>query len=163
MIILSIFIIFGAILNRARGTRFWKYFDSTSATRWFFSFLMGCMAAFIVSADFRLGMEVLLLTTFTMYLWCVFGWDSYWSAAIGHGLRSRLWGLKMLTLRHSLGMPCLIGLSLLTGHWTLFIAGPLLFGLPYFIFGYLTPNKAVNNAEMVIGAVWVFLIIFILR
>lgn len=148
--------VIGALLNRGRGTRFWEHCPSTTLTRVMFSYGMGVLAAFMVLPDLRLFVEVLLWVTVSMYFWSVWGWDRFWSSAIGDDSQhNRLWGLKMLTLRHSLGIPCLVGLSWLTGHWTAFILTPLLFGLPYFISGYVTPRRfVVAVPEMMIGATW---------
>ena len=164
MILAAIAISLGAILNRARGTEWWDHSNDTGG-RWGMAAGMGLIAASLVLPDLRLAGEVALWVAMSMFFWAVFPWDAYWSAAIGHdATHSRLWGLGWLTLRHSLGIPCLIGLSWLTGHYTPFIAGPLLFGLPYYISGYATPGaNVIRNAELAVGGMWCLWYILILQ
>lgn len=148
-----------AFLNRARGTRLFEHTTSTMISR---IVSMGLMAAYLSAEALMLdvgGVRSLCLLAWawaSLLLWCDEAWDDLWSACIGHDPNhSRLWGLMMLTLRMSLGIPYFVGVAYITGHsdraW--YAAASLLLGLPYYIWGYLQPNKAINFAEPTVGTI----------
>ena len=161
---LYILIIVGSILNRARGSKLFGCTESTAVARWVFAASMGIIAALMIPAP-QVGFAVFLWVMLSMYFWSMFGWREYCSAAVGNEIaRSRLWGLGQLSMRHSAGVHCLVGLCWLSGHWTPLIMAPAAFGLPYYLLGYVTaPNKAWAGAEYVIGAAWVLLYSMVLN
>jgi hypothetical protein len=182
-----------ALLNRGRGSHFGNEIDSTVASRLITSFGMAILTMIAAQADEYRGNMILVWAFVGVSVWEWFGWDNYWSAAIGNPtnimkpcfppvdwlmarlpffkslylaqgtpFKLRLWGAVAMGLRQSLATPCIIGLAFLTGHpdhaW--YAAGTLLFGLPYFIAGYLYPKAPVMVADYVVGGALGFIFYF---
>jgi hypothetical protein len=153
-----------ALLNRGRGSRFWDTLPSTTISRLAATAGMAILVYpfGLLSGGILHAVGMFFWTWAALMFWCVFAWDSFWNAEIGTDpQRSRLWGLGMMALRMTLAVPCLIGLAFLAGqpqHAWLALATPLL-GLPYYVFGYLTPGtNVIRNAELAVGALLGFLI-----
>ncbi|OWK42209.1 hypothetical protein [Fimbriiglobus ruber] len=73
-----------AVMNRGRGSHFWSQIDSTVASR-LTSILGMSLCVILASGETDIRGDVLLAWTWaTLSLWEFFGWDNYWSAAIGN-------------------------------------------------------------------------------
>ena len=174
LIMIIPFMIAFAFLNRARGTRLYNLTNSTVSGR---MVSMGCMA--LLTSLLFVGNALNFCLAFTgvfisLMLWCSFGWDNYWSAAIGNttditkkicapvdwimaklpAMPLRLWGTIAMTLRMTFAMPAIIGVAFLSGNidHVIYGAGSLLFGLPYFISGAIYPKNPIGMAEYCVGA-----------
>jgi hypothetical protein len=138
-----------AILNRARGTKFFEMTTSTVKSRIFSTLLMASTIAFK-------GNNVILfpLCFIGLMFWCTFAWDEYWAAAIGNGPKSRWWGVKMLGIRGLFLYPTFVCIGIL-GHPLSYLVGltGVLQGIPYLIGGI--PKKkhySILIAESLWGA-----------
>jgi len=181
-----------AFMNRARGSRWFDLMASTSLSRILATMMMGGCAEIIV-IDRPYHAAVFFWTWASLYFWCVFSWDKYWSAAIGNptdlnvpafapvdwimrhvsslagpplsNMELRIWGLDAMTLRQSLAAVCLVGLAFITGHHErAFVSfGIITLGLPYFIAGLLSKKRPITYAEYGVGTVIGALIFLILR
>jgi hypothetical protein len=83
MLLTVCLILIFSILNRARGSQFFGLLDSTTEGRLIATFLMAVAAAIASLGDYFDMAEIILWTWAGLILWCVFGWDEYWGAAIG--------------------------------------------------------------------------------
>ncbi|MCE9565859.1 MAG: hypothetical protein K8U57_27860 [Planctomycetes bacterium] len=163
-----------SLLNRARGSQFWDTLPSTSATRILATLCMAVVTAATAWGDSARMTELLLWTWASLMLWCVFAWDNYWSAAIGNptdvhkpackavdrimarlpAMPLRLWGAVAMGIRQSFAVPCLVGLSIISGHPThaAYALATLSFGLIYLAAGYVWPKAPITVAEHAVGA-----------
>jgi hypothetical protein len=144
-----------AVLNRARGSQFYELANSTVLGRAISTFLMGVVAAFPFINDLLVFDLMLVWVWGSLMLWATPGWNKYWSAAIGNEIEySRLWGLGMMTLRQLLAVPCIIGVAIIASNsgFTAYALLPLLFGLPYYIAGWIDPHYNIPFAEYTVGA-----------
>lgn len=172
-----------AFLNRCRGSQWFGLIPSTSAGR-----ILACLGIGLSTLVYSLPNELLIptFTALSLFLWAVFAWDNYWSAAIGNptditkstfppvdfvmsllpSMNLRLWGLIALTLRSSLAAICFIGLAYLSGHDERMIAalGVLLFAFPYYINGYILDKSwVIKVSEYMVGAMIGILIWYVLH
>lgn len=163
-----------SLLNRARGSQFWDTLPSTSATRILATFGMALATAAAAGGDRARAAELLLWAWASLMLWCVFAWDNYWSAAIGNptdvhkpackpvdrimarlpAMPPRLWGTVAMGLRQSFAAPCLVGLSVISGHpsHAAYALATPSFGVIYLAAGYLRPKAPIALAEHAVGA-----------
>lgn len=156
---------FYALLNRARGTKLFNLVNSTVIGRLLSTMLMAVSASLAVIPETLLMLEVFGWLWASLMLWCTPAWDKYWSAAIGHDPdHSRLWGLAMMTLRMTLGAPAIIGLAFIINKplHAYYALGTLFMGLPYYVFGYLRPQKPIDYSEPVVGAILGLMIVLTL-
>jgi hypothetical protein len=168
-----------ALLNRGRGSHFGNEIDSTVASRLITALGMAVLTIIAAQTDEITGDIILVWVFAGISLWDWFGWDNYWSAAIGNhtdintasfkpvdwlmhllpAMSIRIWGTVAMGLRQSLASPCIVGLAFLTGHpehaW--YAAGTLLFGLPYLLAGYLF-KAPVMVAEYAVGGALGFIL-----
>lgn len=151
----SLYLLWMAICNRARGSGIYDHVESTTLTR--------LIATFGMAFSTALWCQNILLVTVWLWaslmLWCVPAWDAYWSAAIGNDPKhTRLWGLNAMTLRQCLGIPALAGFCYLVGGNPWFIAFPVLYGLPYYIWGHVISQQnavgPITYAEYTVGLLW---------
>lgn len=140
-------VILFAILNRARGSHFWNLVPSTTASRLLAT--LG-MATVIVA---QTGDARLFALWPLLFLWSLFGWDTFWAAIIGDDPNhSKLWGLSRMGLRMLLAAPAIAFAAYLTnGHILWALATPLL-DLPYLLFGAINKSSAIERAEPTDGA-----------
>lgn len=170
-----------AILNRARGSKFFSLTNSTEIGRLASMLLMGISLALFEGTD-PWQMSRLVAWTFgALMFWCSPAWDAYWGMAIGTTtalragfapvdwimeivwpktptpgtIAARVWGAVAIGLRQSLAACWIVGLALLfpsAPQHAYFGFFTLLFGLPYLISGYVFGTYAVMAAEMMVGA-----------
>ena len=117
--------------------------------------LLAYILALFHHTDIQQAAFIFLWTWASLMLWCSFGWETYTSAAMGFpNGHSRLWGLATTTLRMLLIVPCIAGDALLSHHSLLPVILSFTLGLPYYLFGYLTPGtNTTRNAELTVGAI----------
>lgn len=155
-IVLLLFMVGYAFLNRCRGTHFFNRLDSTFDSRLLATVFMAMFVAFYEFSSPGTMSVIMLYSWVMLMLWCTPAWDKYWSAAIGHDPKHcRLWGLGMMTLRMTLAMPFLIGIAFLSGHPdnVVYAAGAMTLGFPYYFWGYAAPKNPVGMAEYTVGAI----------
>jgi hypothetical protein len=93
----------------------------------------------------------------SLMLWACPAWDADWAATITGNPRERLIGLlRFGIIRMTYDVPMIFGLSYFTGHplsAMYALATPLL-AVPYYVFGYLTPDSTViRNSEFTAGLI----------
>lgn len=144
------------VLNRARGSQFFSLFSSTTEGRLLSSFLMAALTVLrYTPVDGDAALMAILIDFGLIYFWSIWGWDAYWSAAIGQDPNhTRLWGVLMMTARQALILPFYAFVSWQNG-WAhpFFAASFLLMGVTYYIFSKLTRMAAIQNAELANGAI----------
>jgi len=67
-----------ALMNRARGSRFWGFIPSTEASRLLSMGIIAC--AFSAFAG---SLILLPIVWGGLMIWCTFGWDKAWGGIIG--------------------------------------------------------------------------------
>jgi hypothetical protein len=151
--------LFGAFLNRARGSNFNTLIPHDTISRLLSMSGFAAMNVFYFMPSTALDVaELFIGSTLLLWLWCAAGWDKYWSEEIGNtpGV-SRITGLWQMVLRMTLIIPYYAFLVWFTGVplWHFAFAGSfILLSLTYYVFGYLTLNSAViRNAEWANGAI----------
>jgi hypothetical protein len=188
MILDLLTILNSAFLNRCRGSRLYNLTTSTVVGRIVSALGMGINASFDHFRDLTQMLEIQAWSFVSLMLWSTFAWDKYWSAAIGNrpdmtkaafapvdwvmvklripfasDFQLRLWGLCAITLRLSIYALCVVGLAFIEGRpehaW--YGVGSLLLGLPYYVWGYIKKDFAVEYAEYTVGALMRIIIISI--
>lgn len=147
-----------AVLNRARGSQLGGLISSTGICHIIIPLLMALMVV--------VDIKSLIITWGLLIFWCVFAWDRYWELAGGvqvnsTGCKPIDWILSKMSIGNTrlegiVGMGLRQGLFLLPvllylGKWKLILI-PFLFGLPYYMFSFISPNF-VMYSEVLIGAV----------
>lgn len=171
-----------ACLNRARGTQLFGLTTSTEAGRLVSMYGMAMLVAFLAFLSSETDTHALMtfIVSFAgLLLWCTFGWDNYWSAAIGNptditkptfapvdwimsklpAMPLRLWGAIAMGLRQSLATPTIAAIACIAGHPEHAIYGlaTLFFGFIYMATGYGPNRYAIPIAEPFVGATLGFL------
>ena len=155
MIIFILIIIIFSLANRARGCRIFNYVKSTVITRLITMSVMSITTLMIYPQEPIYSPFIYLGL---LMLWCSFGWDYFWSAAIGDSaIHSRIWGTIAMTIRQSLIIPFYSYIIFITDApwWHIFYSCSLFFmGLPYFIFGKIyNDDRRVSYSEYTIGGI----------
>jgi hypothetical protein len=177
---LMLFMALFAVLNRARGSKTFELFNSTTAAR--IVATLG-MAVLTMLASQTYHPNTLVLWVWgTLYLWTVPGWGKYFGACVGGRFNSmetefvpvdwlmvrlpyfrdvylarasdtkrRLWGTVAMGLRMSLAAPCVIGISYIEDGNAWPAIYTLLLGVPYLIAGYVFRANHILYAELAVG------------
>lgn len=165
-----------AFANRARGTRFYGL-AGTTVGRVLSTFLMATatgVTAWFEGQGTAQSAIIALWAWASLYFWCIFAWDQYWSAAIGNPtdivapackpvdwvmsklptMPLRLWGTIAMGLRQAYLIPFLAELAVLCDHpWNAaYSLVTLLFGAIYLAAGYAKKIPPIALAEYSLGA-----------
>ena len=172
MYLLFIIISF-ALANRIRGSKIYGYGDDTEGRMIAALIIMTVVTCHVATSAIQaaeIGAPLIVLNLLAMS----FGWDNYWSAAIGNPtdrtkpvfwpvdvimkrlmfLGLRAWGTVAMGLRsslYSLGI-VVTALVLHRPERAIFALGTLLCGIPYLAWGYVDNGTAVPRAEYTNGA-----------
>ncbi|QEL18704.1 hypothetical protein [Limnoglobus roseus] len=168
-----------AVLNRARGSKFFGYLTSTNEARALATAGMAAATALVAGGDDLHLLQVFWWTSATLAFWEIWGWGKYFAAIHGiidasggslkpvDWLMSKLnlptdtfeqrkrWGTVAMGLRQAMIAPCIVGLAFLTGHperaWLACFT--LLLGLPYYAGGKISQKWAGVIAETTTGVI----------